>query len=488
MNPQRWRLLFLPALLLGVSCLSARAVGQEKLYRPEPDAKTVVSTFSQDWYGVYFNDKKIGYFTSKREKAEGGKVRDSIEMKLKIASFGKKDEMTLTQEMLFEEAAPYRLLRAESATLSGAVSVKTVVEKVEKGYAATVTTGKIETKKDLGDIDFTLADAMASELWMRGAPKERDTITYRDFSLEDLKVDLQTTKILERKVSLVKGVNVEFVEVETVSHRSKKLAMKTLHDEKGRLLSGTIAIFELRRETEAQAKNTEFSSDLFVLGQVKVDQGLGRPEKLDELVLEVLGKGGAFIPDGVWQKIENKEGTRILRLGKKHGNGDKVGDKDIKEALEETTALPITHEKVKELAKEAVGDAKTVEDKIKNLVSFTYKYIRPALTTDPPEIHHLMERKSGDCKCYARLFCVLARANGIPCREVSGFVYMGDSVKAFGGHAWNEVIVDGAWVPLDASMNRTQATVGHIFLGTERDAAGILETIGKLNFKLVEKK
>jgi transglutaminase-like putative cysteine protease len=48
------------------------------------------------------------------------------------------------------------------------------------------------------------------------------------------------------------------------------------------------------------------------------------------------------------------------------------------------------------------------------------------------------------------LFNTLARAVGVPSREVAGLGYMGDDVMAFGGHVWNEVVLDGVWVPVDA--------------------------------------
>ena len=44
------------------------------------------------------------------------------------------------------------------------------------------------------------------------------------------------------------------------------------------------------------------------------------------------------------------------------------------------------------------------------------------------------------------LFVALARAAGIPSREAGGYMYMGDKLKAFGGHAWCEVVLDGHWV------------------------------------------
>jgi len=471
---------------LGLLLVNGKAVAQDSFYRPKLDEKTITSTLGADWYGLYLNDKKIGYFASKRERDGKERIRETVLMSMKIASFGKKAEMQMKQEMLFESKFPHRLLRAEQTQSNGMVALKTILEKTEKGYLATLFSGKNELKKNLDDLDYTLADATASELWLRGTPKEGETINYREFSMEELRVDTQTAKLLSRKKSLVNGVEVDFSEVESVSNRTK-LKMKSLHDAEGRLLSGNIALFELRRETEEQAKNTEFSADLFVLGQVKVDRPLGRIDRIEELVLEVKGKGGEIIPDGPLQNIEkNADGMRVLKIGKKFGKEARPSEIEIKEALEETTALPFSHPRIQKLAKEAVGDAKSDRDKVKNLVKFTYKYIRPSLTTDPPEIHHLLDRKSGDCKCYARLFCVLARANGIPAREVSGFVYMGDAVKAFGGHAWNEVVLDGVWTPLDASLNRTEATAGHVFLGTEKDAAGILETLGRLSFRVID--
>ena len=44
-----------------------------------------------------------------------------------------------------------------------------------------------------------------------------------------------------------------------------------------------------------------------------------------------------------------------------------------------------------------------------------------------------------------------------------GLVYV-DRLKSFGYHMWTEVWVDGAWLPLDATLAQSGTGVGHIKL------------------------
>src|SRR5205807_2798668 len=115
---------------------------------------------------------------------------------------------------------------------------------------------------------------------------------------------------------------------------------------------------------------------------------------------------------------------------------------------------------------------------------FVNGFVRPSLSVTLPSIHDLLDKKKGDCKSYALLVTNLARASGVPAREVSGLLYVGDDEKAFGGHAWNEVVLGGYWVPVDASLRETDIDAGHVCYGTEQKAAkNLLTTLGKMSFK-----
>jgi transglutaminase-like putative cysteine protease len=65
-------------------------------------------------------------------------------------------------------------------------------------------------------------------------------------------------------------------------------------------------------------------------------------------------------------------------------------------------------------------------------------------------------------------------------------MYMGDEVQAFGGHAWNEVAIDGSWIPVDPTWNQVQVDATHIKIGHgDEGETAHLWVLGRLAFRLV---
>ncbi|MHC4107747.1 MAG: transglutaminase-like domain-containing protein, partial [Planctomycetota bacterium] len=65
--------------------------------------------------------------------------------------------------------------------------------------------------------------------------------------------------------------------------------------------------------------------------------------------------------------------------------------------------------------------------------------------------------KTGDCSEHAVLLCAILRADGIPARVATGLVYAQwflDERDIFGWHMWTQALIDGAWVDLDATLDR----------------------------------
>ena len=467
-----------------VSPVATRA---QDFVRPAIEKGDIEAGFRTDWFGMYLQGKKIGHFRTSRDKTDEG-IRESFTMQMKIVSFGQKAEMNIEQTLVFEPKEPHGLLRGEFKQVDSSTKLHLTLERKGNGFRKVLKVGNEVRENDVPAINYLLADAMASEVWLRRGPKEGDEITYRDFDIQDQKIEGQKAKVLSVKSAIANGVPVKYYEIDSQSKRDM-LSILSRHDDTGRMLSGKFAIFELRLESEEEAKNTTFSQDLFILGMAKIDRPLGKTGQVKELVVEVDPKEGDAFEDGPRQTIVKENGKVIVKLGKKYGKEEKATEKDVEENLRETNTHAINHPKVKELAEKAVGDAKTPEDKVKRIVAFVHGYVRPSLTASMPNIHDLMEKKKGDCKSYALLTTNLARAAGVPAREISGLLYIGDDQKAFGGHAWNEVVLNGVWVPVDASMGETEVNATHISFGADHRASkNLLTTLGKLNFKLVESK
>ena len=477
-------LLFTSVLFLSTGHIAAQ--DQPKL--PAISAKEIDANLGSDWYGVYLQGKKIGFAHQFLVRA-GDRVEETMTMSLKLASFMQKIELKMSQTLSFEGKAPYRLMDVTSEEEAGGSTTRTRVQRTEKGFEHRITIGKQLRATTVEDVNLTLADSLGLDIWVHSKPAVGSKLETRTIDAKDWKVDTTSHVVKAIKTSLVNGVEVKFTEIESLSKRTALKYLQRIGTD-GKLISTQIAIFELRRETEAEAKNTEFSRDLFVLGMANADKKIGHATKLRELIVEVDAKEGDVFKNGPLQTVAVKaNGTHVIKIGRKFGHPQKVDAKEAKENLAESADYLLNDPKVIALAKQAVGDAKTPEEKVKNIVAFVHGFIRPKMVASLPTLPDLLEKKVGDCKCYALLTTTLCRAAGVPSREVAGLVYMGDDVQAFGGHAWNEVVLGGVWVPVDASLNQTEVDAGHISQGEKRIAStSVLQSLGKISFRVIESK
>jgi hypothetical protein len=105
----------------------------------------------------------------------------------------------------------------------------------------------------------------------------------------------------------------------------------------------------------------------------------------------------------------------------------------------------------------------------------------------------VVEHGKGDCTEHAVLLAALCRARGIPARVAIGLVYI-SAAKGFGYHMWNEVWIDGAWSPLDATLALGGIGAAHLTLGDFNlkgtSAFGtflpVAQVIGQLKIEILE--
>ncbi|WP_147802663.1 transglutaminase family protein [Alkalicoccus halolimnae] len=141
--------------------------------------------------------------------------------------------------------------------------------------------------------------------------------------------------------------------------------------------------------------------------------------------------------------------------------------------LAQTDYTFMTPQQVEKIKKEI----SSIDDPVKYALSLM-NYIYENFTYDPEatgvetKAQEAFDLKRGVCQDVTNVMLGALRANGIPARYVSGYLYVGEDSALIGDsatHAWVEVMVPGiGWVGLDPT-NNVEALEQYVRVGVGRD-------------------
>lgn len=169
-------------------------------------------------------------------------------------------------------------------------------------------------------------------------------------------------------------------------------------------------------------------------------------------------------------------------------------DTEKRQALQPTPYLQSDNVKIKQLAKQAVGNTKNAAQAARKIESFTSRYITlKDMSVGYASAAEVAQSRQGDCTEFAVLATALCRAAGIPARVVIGIAYIDEfegMFQKFGGHAWYEAWIGNKWVGYDAAFkSRGQGyDPGHIALSigdSPGDFLNLAALMGKFNIDKV---
>lgn len=117
---------------------------------------------------------------------------------------------------------------------------------------------------------------------------------------------------------------------------------------------------------------------------------------------------------------------------------------------------------IRELAVQAIGGARTPEQKMRRLRSFVSRYItQHGLDVGYASALEVAANRQGDCTEFAVLLAAMARAVDVPARVVTGMVYAGRYAgrsHVFVPHAWVQAWLGTRWKSYDAALRRFDST------------------------------
>ena len=455
------------------------------------DALSLQRPAAPEWFGLYLLGKKAGWARTEqvRQERDGRDVVVLTSEGLISATVGDRTvSRRVLEERTYEARAAGRLLafRGEWSGDGGARLVTGTC--TLSGCQARVGDGP---PRALGAVAETLDLAEGERL----CAARRATVSGPRLDLDKLAVEDVEYKFLRREKLAGAGAEAE-VSVVSEATLSERLAAEYLVADDGRVLRVSMGGgVEQRLESRETAQKLE-AIDLFNLARVKLPGPLPRTVPAT-IVFRVRGLPAAFQrPDGRQTFAPGLGGTVRLTVSARRPLAADPAKDTPRSApspdpawVEATPTVDADHPAIARLARQVAGDVPGRYAAALKLSEHVHGRLQVAYGVSQDRASDVLATGQGDCTEHSVLLVALARALGIPSRQVHGLVYArySDGQDALYWHAWTEVLSAGQWIAVDPTFGQPVADATHVTLGQglQSDAMGLL---GALQVEAVEVK
>jgi hypothetical protein len=257
----------------------------------------------------------------------------------------------------------------------------------------------------------------------------------------------------------------------------------------GTLVRAEVAGFEFRSEPEEVARQLpDEAPDLTEMSLIRIDEDLGEmPFELSEVVLRLSGLDGVQIPSSPVQQVERTSPTEWrVRITRERVDlpPERLEATDRSRYLQSEVGIESDSELIRSRAQMIVGSVSDPLAMACRIRRWVYENLEKEDIVESDSALVILKQRSGDCSEHTRLFVALARAVGLPAREVTGLIYCNDGGPAFGWHAWAQVHDGKRWRGIDPAWDLTDLTAGHLLMSTDSDDWSLGNSAGRLKIKV----
>lgn len=450
----------------------------------------VDALLGENWYGLYLNGQKAGYsFQGVKRDEDTVMVVEDARFQINMAG--------IRQDMLIYVERRYALdgsLKAIDSRVEDPSGTTTFVGEVrDNSLILTSTVGGAKKESVLPVPKESLQDAVKHTAWIRSNPAVGDELTFSIFEPMYAKEIGGVSILAGEEERVFEGVPTKVYKVKT---EMEDLGIDSVSyvTEEGLTLEDVVAgIIVMRLESEEQARDVQYNNDVIVSNAAILDQPIQDPYTRESIRLIIEGPlAEQHMFNDARQKIEGARGRFDFSATRMNLEGVSIpalpiDDASVAEWLKPTTYIQSDHPKIIARAKEILGettDAFEATEKLCHWVNEEMQSTFSARLTNALEVFESME---GDCTEHSVLFIALARAAGLPAREVAGLIYVHGAQPGFYFHQWAKVWV-GQWIDVDPTFNQPLADVTHIKLaeGDLMQQARIIPIIGQLSITVVD--
>lgn len=414
-------------------------------------------SLGEHWYEVMFAGLRVGRVKKERSiRIQKGQpvYRFTLDEEVRLQILGTTNNVKRYEEKIFSSQPPHSLLSYTFVEKSGRKKLSVQIRRTGSGkFEYTLTQGKRQGRQTLYGQYYTLEDELDLEMWLQVEPDIGESDKFYQLIPGIPELVAVTARVHDVTDEQIDGKKTKLYEIHTTKDNARLGHYKFYENGQLLFMSGVdLSEYYLRKQKPPLPASD--SVDIYTHNIVPITQTIGKLDKIKRLKLSISGPRVELLETYPGQQVtccEKSDRCQVV-IGREDGDNSagNVLRADIEKYSKATPRIMSDNPKIVRMAKEAVGDATLINDRIEKLVQFVGDYLSGEYVFNTTIID-LLEDKKGDCSEHALLFAALARSQNIPCREVSGLIYMGDWCQGFGLHGWNEVIVDGRWRGVDAS-------------------------------------
>jgi len=214
---------------------------------------------------------------------------------------------------------------------------------------------------------------------------------------------------------------------------------------------------------------------------IKVEKEINNPRNISMLTIRLDSA------DLTGLRIKDDRQTlngNILTIRKISPGKSSLIPQEVKEFLKATPFIPSDDERIKEIAKDVIGEAEGLEA-VGKIISYVDEKLADKPTFSIPNALDALKSGEGDCNEHSALAVALLRAVEIPARVEVGLVYVN---RAFYYHAWVGVYLGGKWLSTDPTFGQEIADPTHVKLeyGSFENQAKLYKVINKLQISVLD--
>jgi hypothetical protein len=441
-------------------------------------------------YGLYMGGKKCGWVIEqvKLVKHAGQEVLEVFSQTYMATTFdGEKSVKEETSRLCYELTGAGTIVFGEQRRKEDGKEQVQKASRHGKGLRITSKQGDRTLTRDVPMPKDNLVVARDLETWLRGQRRPDEKFTKWTLSWEDADVDQKEVYTFKkRKTIAVDRLPVPVAEVEIDIHGGK-LKSDVFLD--GRTVSGVLGgLLTIKLEKEATVKKLdEGPVDLLAVSCVIVDRDLSPARDVAALTLELTELDGFKVPASHRQVMKEEKGRTVLELKRdfRLDQPQPLTKEQVKRFTRTTPRMQCEHKAVADLAKKITGKETNALKKIRLIERWVYRELKKSYSDNADTALEILDRKAGDCTEHALLFVALARAAGIPAREVGGLAFVKGEKPLFGWHAWAEVHDGHQWVSIDPTWNQVYVDGTHIKLSEGPRDLTWANVAGKLKIKVL---